>query len=101
MLLTPRHLATLRAALQFWKEEMGSHSVEFMQPYFDVDTIEPLTIEEITALDRQLKSDVRYVICDPQREQIDNTTLFTDVEQAQEAAGGLPVGTVLLGHPEA
>jgi hypothetical protein len=97
MLLTPRHLTTLRAALQFWKEEMGSHCVEFMQPYFDSDTVKPLTIEEITALALQLNSGLRYVICDPQSEQIDNTTLFNDVEQAQEAAGGLLVATVLLG----
>jgi len=96
MPLTPRHLATLRAALQFWKEETLPYGLEVMQPYFESTVVEPLTLEEIMALDQHLKCGLRYVIYDLKQEQINSKTLFDDVDQAQEAASGLSVGTVLL-----
>ena len=57
-----RETATILAALQFWREEMCSHSVEVMRPYFDavgMAHIEPLTADEIDGLMARLRGDPR------------------------------------------
>ena len=46
-MLTPRVLATLRATLLFWQEEMAVHSMEIARPYWDQSEFSPLTVAEI------------------------------------------------------
>ena len=60
-MLTLRELATLRAALLFWKEEMCPHGEQVMQPYFDGLTVESLSAIEVEQLRSRLEPAlVRY-----------------------------------------
>ena len=62
-MLTPGDLATVRAALLFWYEEMAPHGVEIMQPYFDSPEAEPLSAEEVSRLrERFVPSAARYAL---------------------------------------
>ncbi|TWT97275.1 hypothetical protein [Neorhodopirellula pilleata] len=50
-------LATIRAALRFWKDEMASASESTTRHYFDVSPAPSLTPFEIEALIQRLRSD--------------------------------------------
>ena len=55
----PRELATILAALLFWKEEMCPHPPEVMRPYFESLELappEPLSAAEIARLSARLRS---------------------------------------------
>lgn len=59
-MLTRRHLAVIRAALQFFDEEFMPHGARAMRPYFDEPlrgTLKPLEIQSLRAFlrDCQLK----------------------------------------------
>mgnify|MGYP001373232904 CR=1 FL=1 len=52
-----REMATLLAALLFWKEEMMPHGREAMRPYLEqlgIESIEPLSANEIDRLSARL-----------------------------------------------
>ena len=56
-MLTKRELATLLAALRYWREEMSPHGRAIMAPYFRqlrLDRVRPLHIGEIDILQRKL-----------------------------------------------
>lgn len=58
-MFTIRELATLLAALQFWKEEMSPHGRAIMRPYFsDVgfEQVTPLNVKELARLMQRLRS---------------------------------------------
>jgi len=86
-MLTPRVLATLRATLLFWQEEMAVHSMEIARPYWDQSEFSPLTVAEIENLRRELVS-VSYVACDPQQNVLLSMQLFTaaDLESLSSQA---------------
>ncbi|WLD15112.1 hypothetical protein [Planctellipticum variicoloris] len=46
-MLTKRHLALLRAALQFLNEELVPHGGDAVRPYLDVALDQPVTSEEV------------------------------------------------------
>ena len=53
-----RELATLLAALLFWREEITPHSTAIAMPYFaslELPPIEPLSHHEIESLMQRLK----------------------------------------------
>jgi hypothetical protein len=57
--LTEREIATILAALLFWREEMCPHDPAIMQPYFEtvgMPSIEPLSADEIVVLSERLRS---------------------------------------------
>lgn len=59
--LTQREIATIRAALLFWREEMCPHDPAIMQPYFETvgcSDIAPLTASELENLSERLRSDI-------------------------------------------
>jgi hypothetical protein len=95
-MLTPRHVATLRAALLFWQEEMCPHGQEAMQPYLESSGLEPLSEEETADVRDRLSSNVCYAVYDPARERLDGTELFLDISEAELAAGGQMLATVIL-----
>ena len=54
-----QELATLLAALQFWKEEIVTNGNEVARPYLDhvgMVGIEPLTMQEVKRLSRRLRA---------------------------------------------
>ncbi len=67
-MLTPTELATLRAALRYWSDEMGTSGLEAVRHYFD-DDVQPLLSDyAIERLRQQLiTGNLRYLICEGQR----------------------------------
>lgn len=95
-MLTPRQVATIQAALLFWQEEMCPYSREVMQPYLEPAEIEPLATEETIELRDLLCSNVRYAVYDAVRERLDGPELFLDISEAELAAPGATLATVIL-----
>lgn len=97
-MLTWRELATLRAALLFWKEEMCPHGEQSMQPYFDGPAVEPLSASEVDQLRAQLDPAlVRYAQLDVATLQLVGGPLLTTPEEALLTWGkAAHVATVLL-----
>ena len=56
-MLTENQLATIRAALRFWKDEMVRADKSTTRHYFDVSPHPSLTADEIETLIGQLRSD--------------------------------------------
>ena len=59
--LTDRELATVLAALLFWREEMCPHDPAMMQPYFEtvgLPGIEPLSAGDIIALSERMLTEL-------------------------------------------
>jgi hypothetical protein len=87
-MLTASQLATVRAALRYWEEEMGPHDVEVMRPYLDPPDIEPLSRDELRQLrDRFDPQSIRYAVYDSDRESLAGTDLFVDCDEALQRAG--------------
>ncbi|HEV7280415.1 MAG TPA: hypothetical protein VGN57_09410 [Pirellulaceae bacterium] len=60
-MLADRELATIRAALAYWRDEMTPHGTEAQAPYFGQELIVPLTEAEIERLrERCDPRNVRY-----------------------------------------
>ena len=57
-MLADRELATIRAALAYWRDEMTPHGIEPQAPYFDQEGPEPLSGGEIEQLRARLREDV-------------------------------------------
>ena len=57
-MLADRELATIQAALTYWRDEMTPHGTETQAPYFDQVSPEPLSEEEIDQLRARLHPDV-------------------------------------------
>lgn len=97
-MITWRELATLRAALLFWKEEMCPHGEQFMQPYFDGPAVEPLSALELEQLRAQLDpAFVRYAPFDLVKQQlVDGQLLTTPAEVLLTWGKAAHVATVLM-----
>jgi hypothetical protein len=57
-MLNTRELATILAALLFWREEIATTTKDVAQNYFQsvrMGGVEPLTIDEIKQLSRRLR----------------------------------------------
>ena len=86
-MLTRRQLATIRAALQFWREEICPHGETAARPYVDSDQITPLVADEVDELrDRFDSPALRYAVIAPDHSKLQSTTLFTTVEEAESFA---------------
>lgn len=57
-MLADRELATIRAALAYWRDEMTPHGVEPQAPYFDQKRPDPLSEADIERLRERLRDDV-------------------------------------------
>jgi hypothetical protein len=98
-LLTKRHLAIIRAALQFFDEEMSPHGPEVARPYFEEPLEGELEADEVEQLRELLRTvELRYVCCEGTRMTVSSQELLT-FEQALNVEGSLNNGrlaTVLL-----
>lgn len=59
--LSDRELATILAALLFWREEMCPHDPAVMRPYFEAigrPDIEPLSADDVVALSERLRGEL-------------------------------------------
>jgi len=97
-LLTKRHLAIIRAALQFFDDEVGPHGPDVARPYFDEPLEEELAIVEIQQLRERLRTaELRYLCCERTGMTVPSQELLT-FEQAlslEDLFDGL-LATILL-----
>jgi len=98
-LLTKRHLAVLRAALQYFDEELIPHGMEAMQPYFDQPLDGELNNEEVQRLRAFLRNcKLRYACCDSKRRNLISPKLSFNVKGVHNISAGktVHVAAVLL-----
>lgn len=82
-MLTTRHLALIRAALQFFDEEISPHGPDGALPYFETPLEDDLTAEEVGQLRELLRTaELKYVRCDQSRTHVLTQELLT-FEQLQ------------------
>ena len=96
-MLTSREIETIRAALQFWREEICPHGAEVARPYLESEDISPLTSEEVERLRQKLMAArVRYARVSPDGATVLDWNLFaTEPDVLSETMPGI-VATVLL-----
>lgn len=88
-LLTPKHLVLIRAALQYFEEEMGPHWADVCGDDLEDDSI---TIDELRDLQKFLSIvEIRYARLKLDRTELADTTLMLDV-----MGSDLPSVTILL-----
>jgi len=93
--LQTRELATIRAALQFWRDEIVPHGEQLARPYFDVDQVVPLSNPEIQDLQQQFQpARLRYARLVAGGSELASVDLFESADATQASAS--PVATVLL-----
>ena len=64
-LLNSPELATIRAALLYWREEICPHGSESAALYFDDPRVAPLAADEVEQLRRKFDAaQIRYDVCD-------------------------------------
>ena len=97
-MLIANQLATVRAALLFWEEEMATNPAEFMRPFLDLPDMEPLSVDEVQELKEQFDPRaVRYAVYHPESQSLAGMNLFVDSDDArQQTRPGNVVVTVLL-----
>ena len=96
-MLTRRETETIRAALQFWREEICPHGEATARPYLDADDVSPLNSDEVEKLrDQFARSAVRYAILTPDQNGLQDVALITSTEEAKGVAGEARVATVIL-----
>jgi SpoVK/Ycf46/Vps4 family AAA+-type ATPase len=98
-LLTHPQLALLRAALQFFDEELGPHGINAMRPYFDEPPDGEISRSELAHLRELLRTcEVRYVCCDLAGTQVTHAGLYASEDIARSFAVDHvdQVATVLL-----
>ena len=94
-MLTKRHLAIIRAALQFFDEEMSPHGPDVAHPYFEEPLQGELRAEELRKLRELLATtELRYLEYEPPGTNIAAQALLTQ-EQARSAPSS-SLATVLL-----
>lgn len=83
-MLTTRQLAVLRAALQYFDEELIPHGIGAMRPYFD----EPLNVELKTPEIRELRKflrdcELKYACYDQTSRRLTSSELSKSAEDAR------------------
>lgn len=75
-MLTKSHLAMLRAALEYFDDEMGPHGTDFMRPYFDEEPTEEWTSRELRDLQAYLRDcELKYAIYSPTHDRLIDSAL--------------------------
>ncbi|MCA9124840.1 MAG: hypothetical protein H6822_24575 [Planctomycetaceae bacterium] len=99
-MLTPRHLAVIRAALKYWDEEMSPHRAGSFAAYLDEPSLAGnLTSEDVTYARQQLANcTARYAACDEAATTLIGGQLFATIVEAERTseAGSGRVVTVLV-----
>lgn len=98
-MLSRTHLAVLRAALQYFNEELGPHGLEAMQPYLDEAVEGDITAADIRQLQQFLREmEIKYVTLNALDGQPSEVTLYRTAEEAANASPERsgPVGVVLI-----
>ena len=97
-MLTASQLATVRAALLFWEEEMATNPADFMRPFLDPRDMKPLSVAEVQELRERFDPQaVRYAAWNRGTDTLADLRPFSDSDDArQQPRPGNVVVTVLL-----
>jgi hypothetical protein len=98
-MLTRHHLAVIRAALQYFDEEMSPNGVKAMRPYFAEPPDEELRAEDIKQLREWLaKCKLRFICCNLAATEVVHPRMSISVEEALSIAMSYTgqVATVVL-----
>ena len=84
-MITAKHLAVIRAALQFWDEEMSPHDPAICTGYFDEPIGNGEWIKDTVAFlrERMAACQLRYVLCSPEGTALVSDQLFETLDEAQ------------------
>jgi len=95
--LTSQEIETIRAALQFWCEEIAPHGESAARPYLESAEAKPLSALETNKLRNRLAQALwRFAVVEPSRDRLANVQLYGTLEEAAAVAGSAQVVTVLL-----
>ena len=92
-------IATIRAALLYWQEEICPHGAAAGKQYLEETSCQPLSVDEIDRLRAYLTGGVRYAILDPAEDRLLDARVWASPEEALTEAGGHLVVTVLIPPP--
>ena len=98
-MLTRPQLAVLRAALQFFDEELGPHGINAMRTYFDESPDEEISRGDLAKLRDVLRTcEVRYACCNLAGTQVMHAGLYASADMARSFAADHvdQIATVLL-----
>lgn len=99
-MLQPRHLALIRAALQYWDEEQSPHGTEAFNGYVDESLPDgELTAEDVTFLRTLLRRcQLLYALCNDEGTGLISDRLFDTIASAEDVNSGAAaiVATVLI-----
>ncbi|MCG8586262.1 MAG: hypothetical protein MI757_16265 [Pirellulales bacterium] len=96
-MLTRQETETIRAALQFWREEICPHGEAAARHYLEIAGASPLSVTEIEELrDRFARSSLRYATLEPRHNQLADTKLYETAKHASAVAGVASVATVIM-----
>ncbi len=103
MILNTKHLAVIRAALEYWDNEMSPHAPIVYTAYFD----EPIgdggwVSDAVTALRARLPTcRLRYVHCSPDASTLLSNRLFQTLDEFQHSVAqeSALIATVLIDKP--
>lgn len=97
-MINERHLATIRAALRYWHDEMASHDQTLSRPYFREHEAEPLNSDEVLELIRTLElTIIRPVMLDARTGRlIENGPWISQKEVGSQADAEQPIEATLL-----
>lgn len=96
-LLIPQHLEILRAALQFFDEEMSPHGVDAIANYVDLSLYGPVTPQHIQHLRKMLDHcQLRYAGYDRRTLNLTSNSLFESQEQMPRRTEGQGIASMLL-----
>ena len=95
-MLTATHLAVLRAALQYFREELGPHGPDAWQPYLPDNTGAGITADTLAEL-QQLLADCQlaYGDVDPQTLRMSDPQLQFKMSTGKAATGHHELAAVL------
>ena len=100
MILTSKHLAAIRAALEYWHDEMSPHDPSIYTAYFDQPIGSGKWIKDLVA---ELRTGLpacrlRYVLCSPEGTTVVGNQLLESHDEAQRAVpdGSALIATVLI-----
>ena len=98
-MLSDLQLATVRAALRYWREEMCPHGPDAAASYLVTPALTHLSESDVWALEQFFEdAAVRYIAFNGRTERIAAPRLFVSRRVARRLARGeVRVGTVILG----
>lgn len=82
-MLTPKQLTVLRAALQYFQEELVPHGLEALQPYLDGPIEGDITAADVRQLQQFLRNaEIQYAAVSPVSPRLMDSTLYMSLEAA-------------------